>query len=156
MFERLVQLGLCLAFLVLLGLIARRDATSRIIPNSLVAALAAIGLCLGALECTGLAQPLSSESPQMRTGVALLVLCLGFLSEYAWRASQGGRHGMGAGDIKLCAAAALMLGSLAVACLAVSCLLAVVVEGARGRRSFAFGPYLCATYALCLLWLVLA
>ena len=82
---------------------------------------------------------------------AAAALAVGYGFELAWRRARGGAHGMGFGDIKLLAAVSLWLGPAILWVVFLSCLLALAVELPRGRRAFAFGPYIVAASAFCLL-----
>ena len=142
------------AFLGVLLWAAVSDARTRRIPNASVAALAL-------LELAGNMTPLlGMDLPYVQGLKSCAVVALGvtaaFLAfEAIWRAVSGRGAGLGMGDIKLIGAAALTLGAWILPCVVVACVLASVVETLRGNKAFAFGPYLCTTFAVCFLYLAL-
>ena len=144
-----------LVFLAILSWAAYADAQRRIIPNASVAALAVWGLVGHALRRLGMALPfLPSLSACVITSAALFCACLVF--ETVWRAAHKGSSGMGLGDIKLMGVAGLALGAWVLPCLVAACLSAVLIETLRHNRTFAFGPYLCACFAVCLIYLAVS
>ena len=150
-----VAAAYALVFCALLAWPACVDARCRVIPNASVAALALWGLVGHALVALGVALPfLPSFTSCALTAIALVTVCLVF--EAVWRAAHRGGHGMGMGDVKLMGAACLTLGVWVLPCLAVACLSAAVIETLRHNRTFAFGPYLCACFAVCSIYLVVS
>lgn len=85
-----------------------------------------------------------------RLACAAICVVGGVGGELLWRKRHGNRHGMGMGDIKLLGAVALWIGFLVWVALAAACMLALVCEAPRGRRAFAFGPYIAAASVVCL------
>lgn len=141
-------------FLGVLLWVAVSDARTRRIPNASVAALALLGLA------GNMAPLLGMDLPYVQGLKSCAVVALGvtaaFLAfEVVWRAVSGRGAGLGMGDIKLIGAAALTLGAWVLPCVAVACVSASVVETLRGNKAFAFGPYLCTTFAVCFLYLAL-
>ncbi len=122
------------------------DARERRIPNAAVAVGALGGLawaaCASLAPSVFAASPPVPYSPVVRVGSCLAVLALGFASEALWRLVRGGAHGVGMGDVKFCAMAALWLGPDVLFALAVASAAALAVNLPLGRRAFAFGPYL--------------
>lgn len=147
----LCLVALAVAYLLVLAGVAVYDARRRLIPNAAVLALAVLGVAIGlAGPHASLAHgilPLTQTIP-----FALAVLLAGVLLELAWRALKGGSHGMGMGDIKLCAAAAVVQGPWVLPCLAVSCLLAAAFNLIVRNDRFAFAPWLCPVFAVCFLY----
>ncbi len=139
------------AYLCVLAGVAAYDARHRLVPNCAVLGVAVLGAAIELLGpstpfARGLA-PLSETLP-----LALAVLVAAVLLELAWRALKGGSHGMGMGDIKLCAAATLVLGPWVVPSLAVACLLAAAFNLVRHNERFAFAPWLSLVFAVCFLY----
>ena len=130
------------------------DARTRRIPNASVAALALLGLAGNAFVLLGMELP-SAQGLKSCAVVALGVTAAFLAFEVIWRAVSGRGAGLGMGDIKLIGAAALTLGAWVLPCVAVACVLAAAVETLRGNKAFAFGPYLCTTFAVCFLYLAL-
>lgn len=144
-------MALCAAYVLVLGTIALSDVRRRIIPNAAVLALALLGsavvLLAPSVSMAGSLPTLSGSLP-----FALALLAVSVMLEYGWRFLHGGAHGMGMGDIKLCAAAAVALGPWVVPCLALACLLAGGVNFLRHTDRFAFAPWLCPVFAVCFLY----
>ncbi len=134
--------GLCVA-------LCRADLRERRLPNALVAALWA---CFGLL-CLALSPDLAAFGASLAWGLGTLVVLTGV--ELAWRRVSGGSHGVGLGDVKLLGAFALMLHGYVLVQVGLACILALVANLPRGRRTFAFGPYLCLA-GWCLLVVFLA
>lgn len=142
------------AFLGVLLWAAVCDARTRRIPNASVAALALLGLADNAFVLLGMDLPYA-QGLKSCAAVALGVTAAFLAFEVIWRAVSGRGAGLGMGDIKLIGAAALTLGAWVLPCVAVACVLAAAVETLRGNKAFAFGPYLCMTFAVCFLYLAL-
>lgn len=142
------------AFLGVLLWAAVCDARTRRIPNASVAALALLGLAGNAFVLLGMELPYAQGLKSCAV-VALGVTAAFLVFEVIWQAVSGRGAGLGMGDIKLIGAAALTLGAWVLPCVAVACVLAAVVETLRGNKAFAFGPYLCTTFAVCFLYLAL-
>jgi prepilin signal peptidase PulO-like enzyme (type II secretory pathway) len=143
----------CMAFIALLIFIALTDVNTRRIPNAAVVALLAVALLIQALNTLGSDAHVALPGIVQSLICAAIVLVLGVLFEMLWRKFKGGAHGLGMGDIKLSAASALVLGWYDFPCIALACIVAAVVESLRGNKTFAFGPYLCATFSICFLYL---
>ncbi len=158
MLEAVVALAravFALVYLALLVWAAYVDAQSRVIPNASVVALALWGLVGHIPFVLGFLPPfLPSLSSCVISAVAVVAVFLAF--EMVWRTVNKGRHGMGMGDIKLVGAVCLAMGPWAFPCFAAACLSAVFIETLRHNRTFAFGPYLCACFAVCLIYLVVS
>ena len=122
------------------------DARERRIPNAAVAVGSLAGLAWIAVATLAPASfpasHLALYGPGVRVAVALAVLGLGFGFEALWRRLRNGAHGVGMGDVKFCAMAALWLGPDVIFALALASVAALAVNLPRGRRTFAFGPYL--------------
>jgi leader peptidase (prepilin peptidase)/N-methyltransferase len=130
-------------FAAVSALAACVDLEQRRLPNVLTALAAALGVAQGALaQAFGLFAAPGLPSLGMRLACALAVLLVGCAVELVWRRAHGGAHGMGLGDVKFLAAAACWVGPAVVAVFAASSLAGALVSLARGRRSFAMGPYL--------------
>lgn len=142
------------AFLGVLLWAAVSDARTRRIPNASVAALALLGLAGNMTPLLGMDLPYVQGLKSCAV-VALGVTAAFLAFEAIWRAVPGRGAGLGMGDIKLIGAAALTLGAWILPCVVVACVLASVVETLRGNKAFAFGPYLCTTFAVCFLYLAL-
>ena len=142
------------AFLGVLLWAAVSDARTRRIPNASVAALALLGLACNMTPLLGMDLPYVQGLKSCAV-VALGVTAAFLAFEAIWRAVSGRGAGLGMGDIKLIGAAALTLGAWILPCVVVACVLASVVETLRGNKAFAFGPYLCTTFAVCFLYLAL-
>ena len=142
------------AFLGVLLWAAVSDARTRHIPNASVAALALLGLAGNMTPLLGMDLPYVQGLKSCAV-VALGVTAAFLAFEAIWRAVSGRGAGLGMGDIKLIGAAALTLGAWILPCVVVACVLASVVETLRGNKAFAFGPYLCTTFAVCFLYLAL-
>lgn len=154
MLEILVATLFACAFLGVLLWAAVSDARTRRIPNASVAALALLGLVGNAFVLLGMDLPYAQGLKSCAV-VALGVTAAFLAFEAIWRAVSGRGAGLGMGDIKLIGAAALTLGAWVLPCVAVACVLAAAVETLRGNKAFAFGPYLCTTFAVCFLYLAL-
>ena len=154
MLEILVATSFACAFLGVLLWAAVSDARTRRIPNASVAALALLGLVGNMTPLLGMSLPYAQGLKSCAV-VALGVTAAFLAFEVIWRAVSGRGAGLGMGDIKLIGAAALTLGAWVLPCVAVACVLAAVVETLRGNKAFAFGPYLCTTFAVCFLYLAL-
>ncbi len=143
--------ALCLAYVAALAAIALKDARSRIVPNVAVIALAVLGAAIVVLAPS---VPWARGLPTLASSLpcALVLLVVALLFELGWRFLHGGSHGMGMGDIKLCAAAAVTLGAWVVPCLAAACVLAGTVNLLRHTDRFAFAPWLCPVFAVCFLY----
>ena len=142
------------AFLGVLLWAAVSDARTRRIPNASVAALALLGLAGNMTPLLGMDLPYVQGLKSCAV-VALGVTAAFLAFEAIWRAVSGRGAGLGMGDIKLIGAAALTLGAWILPCVVVACVLASVVETLLGNKAFAFGPYLCTTFAVCFLYLAL-
>ena len=142
------------AFLGVLLWAAVSDARTRRIPTASVAALALLGLAGNMTPLLGMDLPYVQGLKSCAV-VALGVTAAFLAFEAIWRAVSGRGAGLGMGDIKLIGAAALTLGAWILPCVVVACVLASVVETLRGNKAFAFGPYLCTTFAVCFLYLAL-
>ena len=142
------------AFLGVLLWAAVSDARTRRIPNASVAALALLVLAGNMTPLLGMDLPYVQGLKSCAV-VALGVTAAFLAFEAIWRAVSGRGAGLGMGDIKLIGAAALTLGAWILPCVVVACVLASVVETLRGNKAFAFGPYLCTTFAVCFLYLAL-
>lgn len=139
------------AFCVPLAIAVMCDLRERRIPNGCTAVLALGGL----LQMLGAAlvpeAPLDCLPPTPeRLVCALTCVGGGTAVEMLWRSRHENRHGMGFGDIKLLGAVALWIGLLVWVALALACVLAVLCEVPRGRRVFAFGPYIAVASVVCL------
>lgn len=123
------------------------DARTRRLPNPLVALVAACALAqmLLAGPC-GLGQPPALPSAPERIAACALTLAALLGAGALWRRLRDER-GMGMGDVKLLGAIALWLGAGVAWALALACLLALAANLPRGRRTFAFGPYLALSFA---------
>ena len=154
MLEILAAALLSSAFLGVLLWAAVCDARTRRIPNASVAALALLGLVGNMTPLLGMSLPYAQGLKSCAV-VALGVTAAFLAFEVIWRAVSGRGAGLGMGDIKLIGAAALTLGAWVLPCVAVACVLAAAVETLRGNKAFAFGPYLCTTFAVCFLYLAL-
>ena len=154
MLEILAAVLLSSAFLGVLLWAAVCDACTRRIPNVSVAALALLGLVGNMTPLLGMSLPYAQGLKSCAV-VALGVTAAFLAFEVIWRAVSGRGAGLGMGDIKLIGAAALTLGAWVLPCVAVACVLAAAVETLRGNKAFAFGPYLCTTFAVCFLYLAL-
>ena len=154
MLEILAAVLLSSAFLGVLLWAAVCDACTRRIPNVSVAALALLGLVGNMTPLLGMSLPYAQGLKSCAV-VALGVTAAFLAFEVVWRAVSGRGAGLGMGDIKLIGAAALTLGAWVLPCVAVACVLAAAVETLRGNKAFAFGPYLCTTFAVCFLYLAL-
>ena len=154
MLEILAAVLLSSAFLGVLLWVAVCDARTRRIPNASVAALALLGLVGNMTPLLGMSLPYAQGLKSCAV-VALGVTAAFLAFEVIWRAVSGRGAGLGMGDIKLIGAAALTLGAWVLPCVAVACVLAAAVETLRGNKAFAFGPYLCTTFAVCFLYLAL-
>lgn len=127
------------------------DIRSRRIPNACVVALASGALLQMLLDALGaLPADLVLAPYGERLAWSAAVAAGGFGLEVAWRHLHGGAHGMGFGDIKLFSAMALWLGAGVLWAVLLACLLALAVELPRKSRAFAFGPYIVAASAVCL------
>ena len=142
------------AFLGVLLWAAVADARTRRMPNASVAALALLWLAGNMTPLLGMDLPYVQGLKSCAV-VALGVTAAFLAFEAIWRAVSGRGAGLGMGDIKLIGAAALTLGAWILPCVVVACVLASVVETLRGNKAFAFGPYLCTTFAVCFLYLAL-
>lgn len=151
--EPVLSIVFLCAFLLPCGYAVYVDLQERRIPNGCVALLALCGVAQLTLSwlMPSLAVLPWLPSPMERLFCAAAALAVGYGFELAWRRARGGAHGMGFGDIKLLAAVSLWLGPAILWVVFLSCLLALAVELPRGRRAFAFGPYIVAASAFCLL-----
>lgn len=133
------------------------DARSRIIPNGSCLAVACSGLALQALRAwaptvvpalpveASLAPSLPVPASCVLAGACVLVA--GGACELLVRRALG-RLGVGMGDVKFCAAWACWLGWLALPAICGACLAGAVFALARGRRTFAMGPWLALAFAV--------
>lgn len=151
----LAAVAVCAGYFAALAWAGLTDARTRRIPNESVALLALCGLAVHALAACGAPVPLAAHGLLGCVVVAAGLIAVLLAFNIAWRA-RGHTAGMGMGDVKLMGAAALMLGAWALPCIAASCLAAGLVETLRGNKTFAFGPYLCASFAVCFLCLALS
>lgn len=144
-------MALCAAYVLVLGAIVLSDVRSRIVPNAAVLALSLLGATVVLLApSASMAGGLPALASSLPFALALLAILV--MLEYGWRFLRAGAHGMGMGDIKLCAAAAVALGPWVVPCLAVACLLAAAFNLIARNDRFAFAPWLCPVFAVCFLY----
>lgn len=136
------------AFLALFALLMAASVTdirSRIIPNRLVLAVAALWLlwrCASvALGCAQLSDIAGDVLGALLFGGGLLVFVL--VSERV-----SGRFMMGGGDVKLLAAVSLFLGlCLALVALLAACVVSLVFAAAHLKRGIPFAPcVMCGTF----------
>ncbi len=155
--EQVVSALFACSFIMPCAVAAYVDVKERRIPNGCVALLVCSGLLLMLCNLSGAYGVLAwLPGPTERLASACAVFVGGLLLETVWRRTHAGTHGMGYGDIKFLTAVALWLGARVIWVVAIACLLALAVEVPRGRRIFAFGPYLVIASLGCLLLPLLA
>ena len=127
------------------------DLRERRIPNGAVLALAIGSLAQMALAAGGapVLSALSGAGERLACAAVLVAATTAF--ECFWRASRGGVHGIGMGDVKLLGACALWVGAAVLIVVALACLVALCCELPRRRLTFAFGPYIALAFGACLL-----
>jgi leader peptidase (prepilin peptidase)/N-methyltransferase len=138
--------ALTAALALVLGWLAWIDMRTFRLPDLLTLPLVLAGLAISALRVQG--WPFEAG-----LGALLGFGIFALLGQIYFR--RRGVEGLGLGDAKLLAAAGAWLGWAALPWVVLlAALPAISVAVLRGQTKLAFGPYLCAAFLICWLWLV--